>query len=216
MDKKYVHSFLNDGLIYMNNINYFRKLESTDIALRGDPNEGLAASFQAEKMILELNGRTIKDLVGKLDLRIENNDNINIYSMTKISDGKIFEAGDSGLFLSRNFLEFGDRAIAITNINEFEKRLKAAMLKAPDIEPLYEDRVIARQVNYLCHNGHHREMDIFSKFDSYSWQYEWRFAFRTRLVKGAYSLRLGNLLDIAHVFETEFLLNNPLKFVQLE
>jgi hypothetical protein len=56
-------------------------------------------------------------------------------------------------------------------------------------------------------------MDIFDKFDKYQWQYEWRIAFKQTISKGAYSLKIGNLSDIAQVFETESLIKQPLKLI---
>ena len=83
MDIKYVDSFLNDGLLYLNNIRWFINHEDVNIAIRGDRHEGLAASFKAENMIFEINGRILKDTFGKIDLRYIHENETNIYSMTK-------------------------------------------------------------------------------------------------------------------------------------
>ena len=54
MDERYVDSFLNDGLLFMNNIDYFRSYEDADVALRGDVHEGLAATYKAEGLTITL------------------------------------------------------------------------------------------------------------------------------------------------------------------
>lgn len=215
MDEGYVDSFLNDGLLFMNSIEYFRNYEDADLALRGDTHEGLAATYKAEGSTFTFGGHTAEGLVGKIDLRYDHEGDTNIFSMTKISDGKILEAGDSGLFLSEKFIKFGNRAVIIggSNIVEFEDRLRNAISKDPNIYTLREDNVLAKQVSYLSREEHDGQMGVFDKFSDYAWQHEWRIAFKKKQAAGPYPLIVGNLSDIASVFETESLIRNPLKLV---
>lgn len=213
MDEQYVDSFLNDGLLFMNNIQYFRNYEDSDVALRGDIHEGLAATYKAEEIIFTFGGHVAEGAVGKVDLRYDHEDDTNIYSMTKISDGKILEAGDSGLFLSDKFIQLGNRAVVITgsNITEFESRLIKALSNELNIYIPREDNVLAKQVSYLSREDHHGKMDVFNKFSDYAWQYEWRIAFKQKKSAGPYSFKIGSLSDIASVFEIEALIQSPLK-----
>ncbi|MBY7900401.1 hypothetical protein KW459_05690 [Vibrio fluvialis] len=215
MDEGYVDSFLNDGLLFMNNIDYFRSYEDADVALRGDIHEGLAATYKAERLTITLGDHVVEGAVGKVDLRYNHEGDTNIYSMTKISDGKILEAGDSGLFLSDKFIKFGNRAVVIggSNIIEFENRLRNALAKDLNIYTPREDNVLAKQISYLSREEHHGPMDVFDKFSDYSWQHEWRIAFKQKQAAGPYPLKIGNLSDIASVFETESLIQEPLKLV---
>lgn len=215
MDEQYVKSFLNDGLLYMNNINYFRSYEDADVALRGDVHEGLAATYKAEGLTIKFGDHLLEGAVGKVDLRYNHEGDTNIYSMTKISDGKILEAGESGLAISEKFKKFGNRAVIIdgSNITEFENRLKLAISNEPNIYTPREDNVLAKQVSYLSRDEHHGQMDVFDKFTDYSWQHEWRIAFKQKRAPGAYALKIGSLADIARVFETETLISEPLKLV---
>lgn len=215
MDEKYVDSFLNDGLLFMNNIDYFRNYEDTDVALRGDVHEGLAATYDAEGLRITIDDHLLKGAVDKVDLRYNHEGDTNIYSMTKISDGKILEAGDAGLLLSEKFIKFGNRAVVIggSNIVEFESRLKKALSNDPNIYTPREDNVLAKQVSYLSREEHHGQMDVFDKFSDYTWQHEWRIAFKQKQVAGAYAIKIGKLSDIANVFETESLIREPLKLV---
>lgn len=215
MDEKYVDSFLHDGLLFMNNIDYFRGYEDADVALRGDIHEGLAATYKAEGLTITLGDHVVEGAVGKVDLRYNHEGDTNIYSMTKISDGKILESGASGLFLSDKFIKFGNRAVVIggSKIIEFENRLISALSKDLNIYTPREDNVIAKQISYLSREEHHGQMDIFDKFSDYEWQHEWRIAFKQKQAAGAYSLKIGNLSDIASVFETEPFIRGPLKLV---
>lgn len=215
MDEQYVESFLNDGLLYMNNINYFRRYEDADVALRGDVHEGLVASYKAEELTIEFGEHLVTGAVGKVDIRFNHEGDTNIYSMTKISDGKIIEAGEVGFFLSERFKKFGNRAVVIggENIAEFEKRLRLAISADLNIHIPREENLVAKQVNYLSRDEQHGKMDVFDKFVDYSWQHEWRIAFKQTSVVGAYTLKIGSILDIAQTFETESLLGEPLKLV---
>lgn len=215
MDEKYVDSFLNDGLLFMNNIDYFRSYEDADVALRGDLHEGLAATYKADGLTITFGDHVLNGAKGKVDLRYNHEGDTNIYSMTKISDGKILEAGDAGLYLSEKFIKFGNRAVVIggSNIVEFENRLKSAFSNDPNIYTPREDNVLAKQVSYLSREGHHGQMDVFNKFSDYAWQYEWRIAFKQKLASGPYQLKIGKLSGIANVFETESLVREPLKLV---
>lgn len=215
MDEQYVDSFLNEGLLFMNNIDFFKRYEDSDIALRGDIHEGLVASYKADELTIMIGNEKVEGAVGKVDLRLNHEDDTNIYSMTKISDGKILDAGEGGLFLSEKFNSFGNRAVIISgsNIVEFERRVQEALSKAEDTYTPREDNVVAKQITYLNRNQHSGQMDVFNKFDEYAWQHEWRVAFKQDSFCGAYSLKLGSLADIAVVVNTEVLLSEPLQLV---
>ncbi len=216
MDKQFVQSFLDDGLLHMNNIVYFRNYEDTDTALRGDRHEGLVASYKADQVIIKFGDHIIEDAIEKIDIRKNHEDETNIYSMTKISDANILKAGNDGLFLSKKFLKFGNHVVLISgsDIVKFEDRLRQTISNTKEIYTPRNDSIVAKQVVYLNRDEHHRQMDVFNKFEQYSWQYEWRIAFKQTLGKGPYSLKIGYLRDIAKVYETETLLKQPLKLVQ--
>ena len=176
MDEQYVDSFLNEGLLFMNNIDFFKNYEDENIALRGDVHEGLAASYKSDEVTITLGSHKIEGAVGKVDLRYHHEGDTNIYSMTKISDGKILDAGKSGLLLSEEFTSFGNRAVLIggSNIVDFENRLQAVIANDKNIYTPREDGVVAKQITYKNREQHHGQMDVFDKFNGYAWQHEWR------------------------------------------
>ncbi|GIU52089.1 hypothetical protein TUM4438_43870 [Shewanella sairae] len=214
MDEQYVDSFINEGLLFMNNVQFFREYEDEDPALRGDSYEGLAASWLPSEVVLTINGREITDAVGKIDLRDNHQDETNIYSMAIISDQDILDAGPEGLFLSKRFKGFGNKTVIISgkNITEFWRRVQEALDSSVVIYNFGADSVVARKVTYVERSDHHNQLDIFNKFSEFKWQYEWRLALK-QADKGALSLYIGCLSDIASVADTESLINSPIKFV---
>lgn len=175
MNEQYVDSFINEGLLFMNNIDYFRNYEDKDDALRGDIHEGLLASRKSDISSVYIGNHKLEGLTGKIDIRSNEVGDTNIYSMTKISDEKILEAGASGLYLSEDFEKFGNRAILIggSNIKEFELILEKEVSLRKEIFILQQENIIAKQVEYVDRNAHHPYLTVFNKFEKYSWQHEW-------------------------------------------
>lgn len=216
MDEQYVHSFINKGLLFMNNIQYFRAYEDSDPALRGDAHEGLAASFLPENINLEINGHVITGAVDKVDLRQCHQDETNIYSMTIISDQDILSSGEGDLRLSSNFLKFGNKAVFIggSDISEFWRRLKNTVDNDQSIYTLEENNIVGRKISYVERRLHHNQLSVFNKFNEYAWQHEWRIALKQTKCTGPLPLKIGSLADIAHVIDTADLIKEPIKFQQ--
>lgn len=217
MDEQYVESFINEGLLFMNTIQYFRAYEDNDSALRGDIHEGLAASLLPENITLEINGRIITEAVGKIDIRQCHHEETNIYSMSIITDQDILNAGEQGLNLSRKFSKFGNKAVFIggSDLNHFWSRLKARINGDDALYTLEEDNAIAGKVSYVDRTHHHSRLSVFNKFNEYAWQHEWRIALKQVSHVGPLPLKIGSLADIAHVMDTIDLIETPLKFQKL-
>lgn len=209
MENQYVDSFLEDGLLYMNNIKFFREYEDTNV--RGDRHEGLAATLRADKTSITYGTLDINSLVGKIDIRHDVTDKINIYSMTMIRYIDIKEALNCELKLSDDFTTFGDACILITgdNISIFFERLEQALEEAGIKE------WSGKKVEYFSRQNYHGEMNIFQKFDEYKWQFEWRIGLKQDF-DDAYKLELGCLKDIAEVRRTKEILPHPMKIITNE
>lgn len=213
MNEEYIDTFVNEGLLYMNNIQYFREYEDKDPPLRGDPNEGLSASWLPKNVVLELNGHII-ETVDKIDMRPVHNDETNVYCMTMLSDKNILDAGQDGLYLSSDFIKFGNKAVFIggSDIAEFYRRLSKAINNHPSVYAPEDDLIVGRKVTYLDRLDHHSRLSIFNKFSEYAWQFEWRFALKQKNAKSALEIRIGDLSDIVHITDTESLINDPIQF----
>jgi hypothetical protein len=206
MDNQYVNSFLEDGLLFMNNVKFFREYEDANV--RGDIHEGLAATLRVDNTSVIWGELNINSLVGKIDIRHDTSDKINIYSMTMIRYVDIKEAVNCELKLSDDFTTFGDTCILITgdNISKFFKRLEQAFKKAGIKE------WSGKKIQYINRENYHGTMNIFQKFDKYMWQFEWRIGIKQDL-DAVYELKLGNLKDIAEVHSTKEMLSHSMKII---
>jgi len=211
MDEQYVDTFINEGLLYMNTVQYFREYEDNDPALRGDEKEGLRSSFLPEKISFEINGRVLSDLVGKIEVRDKHQNNTNIYSMTMISENDIKNTSENAFYLSKDFMKFGNKAVFIArnNINIFWDRVSDALNSNTDL--FWLDDHVAKRITYVDESEHHSNLGVYTKFLDYVWQYEWRIALKQTSVTGPLILRIGDLSDIVHIIDTETAIKSPIK-----
>ena len=208
-----VDSLVNEGLLFMNNIDYFRKIENEDVALRGDPHEGLSASYDLNEVVLKIGEHEIFGEAGKIDLRYNHEDKTNIFCLTAINDQDLIDA-DGNFYLSQDFRKFGDKAVIIAgnDITEFRKRVNKALNNDPNIVQHPNQSVMESPIHYVPRDAHHIEMGIFKKFDDFSWQHEWRIAIKQKLTDGAYGkFKIGSIEDICLVLDTDKLVSEPIQ-----
>ncbi len=218
MKEEYVASFVNEGVLYANTIGFFRSYEDESVAVRGDENEGLSASFQAKNIKLEFAGITAEGLIDTVDLRYDYEDETNIYCMTAISVDDILNAGSDGMFLSKKLKEFGGEAIVIQSedITEFMRRLKNAIKTDNNICCRLGNKFVTKNIEYVSRSSYHGAMGVFKKFDEYSWQHEWRIVFNQKTTKGPYKLVLGPLHDLVTIVDVDSLIDNPISLVEID
>lgn len=209
ISKDYVDSLVEEGLLYMNNVEYFRKIENKDSALRGDKYEGNAFTYDSSKIELTYAGIPLKT-IGKIDITCMHELETNLYCLTAINDDDIITA-QYNLKLSEKFKQFGDKAVLIpgSEIGEFCNRVKKATEKDKNIRPHPAYEYFASPVDYVDRDTYHGPVGIFRKFKEFSWQYEWRIAIKQNFQKGAYEdFKIGSIKDICIVTDTEDLIKN--------
>lgn len=176
------------GTIFMNTVEYFRNLEDKgDI---GDKDEGLELCHQSGRVSAKIttpDGQSIllteeNGLTGQILTRINAVDSQNIFCMYAIK-----YCGKKLAVDMRN-LVFGDTYVCITNGRLFLERLRAAAAKAKVC-------ISGGFVEYVPRDGHHGKMGIYRKFNSYSYQNEYRFVLSPGF-STPYSLVLGDISDI--------------------
>jgi hypothetical protein len=189
--RKHMEDFRQNGTMYMNTVEFFRKLEGKgDI---GDEDEGLESCHQSDRVNVKIttsDGQPIiltKDngLTNQIETRYNAADSLNIFCMYAIK-----YCGKKPVVDERNFV-FGDTYLCITNGSLFLERLRGAVAKA-------KINITRGLVEYVSRDGHNGRMGIFKKFTPYSYQNEYRFILSPGFSK-PYSLVLGDLSDITTI-----------------
>lgn len=213
---EYINSLVNDGHLFMNNVEYFKALENEDIALRGDKNEGIAASYNSNDVIIKLVGQEIKAVYGNIDIRKSHDQKTNIYCMAVITAQDVIDAGGE-LKLSEKFKKFGDKALIIPgqNVKEFIARIKNHIGLNPDIISHHEHRTLANKVEYIS-KDYQGDIGIYRKYNEYSWQHEWRIAIKQTQTLSAYEdFKIGSIKDISYVVNTSELIDETIGIKEL-
>ncbi|MBU2895354.1 hypothetical protein [Vibrio hepatarius] len=209
IDSKYVSSFVDEGLLYMNTLGYFRTYEDENLALRADEHEGLSASLRAGDVDIIKDGRKLDGIIGKVDSREIHVDEFKLYCMTAIT----FDDLAFPFFLDQSFKNFGDKAVIIEgrHLAHFFERLIARVANDETIYAIDSSLKSAGLIQYVERGESHFKLTPFHKFSNYKWQKEFRLVYEVPQIQGAYELRLGALNDIAGVIDTKELLSTLLR-----
>ena len=199
-DKKYATDFIK-GNLFSNRLSFFRNLEESQDANRGDKNEGVVGLFQPEQVNLEINGRILNDLAGPISIKMNWHDNLNIFCIYAAHSGNFqslstenFDEFKKQLEIPEECLNLGKYAVVVTNVSQFIERVQLAVEK--NNYGLRADLV--EYYNPETFNGSFNEHEaIFKKRDEYKHQKEYRFAFDSG-VTGNDSLvvEIGDISDI--------------------
>lgn len=219
-ESSHAEQFL-DGLLYMNSLTYFAKLEESDSSGRGDQYEGIGAWLQPHEIQIEINGTPIPsvDLAGPIAIRPTRHLAKNVFCMHASYVGgnapSIFETTDKfeeHLKIPQQNISLGQHSVVITNVNEFLHRVKATA----------SEQNVALRANLVSYydpttfNGHFAEEDApFNKQMKFAHQREYRLVVSTRKNDvSTYSLNIGNLRDIAYMISLATL-NDSIKISHL-
>jgi hypothetical protein len=178
-----------DGKLYFNAAKYFSKMDDSD-SVRFDADEALTASLQVQELaIADETGKWIPigGLNGPVTHRDASFDTLNVlcvYGLTQRSND---------VFHEKNLM-FGDRAILISNLPEFLRRMHVAATAGGK-------KLGHGPIDYVDRNSYHGHMGPFRKFADYSYQNEFRF-----VIDGgdgnACRLEIGDIRDITTCVES--------------
>ena len=197
-EKKYMHELYEHGVIFMNDIDYFRRYEGNE--LRRDKEEGIKGMEQVVDIKLIHNGKLIAH-GGSGQLKFHNYENNgNIYSLLAITS---LEDPDSFQIDKKN-KRFGDCFIVITVVKDFINRIED---KLKELKFEYEYGLV-RYYNSKKHSG---PLDVFCKSDNFEYQREFRF-FVKRNETGPLKFKIGSIKDISYIFDINKLDKIGIKF----
>jgi hypothetical protein len=220
-EQSHADQFL-DGLLYMNSLDYFIRLEESDSSGRGDRHEGVNAWLQPNEIQLEINGICIDsaDLAGPVSIQPTRHLAKNIFCMhagyiggNVPSEFATTDEFEEVLKIPQQNISLGKHSMVITNVKEFFQRVKAAASKQ-------NVALSGRLVNYYDPNsfhGHFAEEEApFNKQIRFAHQREYRLVVNQQSGDvSPYALRVGNLHDIAHAVSIEEL-NDGIKISPLD
>lgn len=217
--KKYLMS-LQKGCLYMNTKSYFKKVDTENSHLY-DKFEDINVHFSRPQIRFYQNNAEIVSLNNIQEASVSN-PNLNKYThiwccfhiksgMQIRSDGKLFD---------EKMWAFGDHVLAIANVKEFERRVIKALVKH---KILFEERSVDYRDKTLPVNS---DMNIFTKFNEYNYQNEFRLAIQSQdsIKANPFELNIGSIEDISiilHKYEIKNLVRQsfdkygPISIIEL-
>jgi len=178
----------NEGLLYMNNLQYFWELEDED---RGDPLDCIAQVHRGPKMGFTLPDGKEVFMEGEWTIRMHPReyDKINIfcmYALRPIVEGS-FPVD------KRNF-RLGDHALLLINPAEFLRRIEST---------LKSQRIVgdANLVEYVD-DKHTGDLGPFRKLSKFAYQSEWRLVCYNGPARPR-EIRVGSIADISVILSSD-------------
>lgn len=218
---------LQGGLLYMNSVDYFAKLEGeAGAALRRDELENVYLKLSSGKrdgVVSELafqvqgHDEIVLNPEAVMTLNLPRPETVMVYCLGSVSaghDGQILGLDNGMLQFSERFKEFGTHVLRITNNVEFSKRLSHAIATHPHLynSPFFEGGY--GQVDYVDLSDYRGPIGLFRKPIEYAWQREYRLCFGAEPEalnnRGALELNIGDLSDITQITTVESFTSNPL------
>lgn len=189
-ESEHIESFVNEGLLHMNTLRYFRDLEAKCDRVRPDRDEGSTWCIQANKAAISMKPRDawikVGTILGPIRTTDGREDITNVFCMFALHTNPVSEP----LVHEKNF-EFGDTFAVLTNPVEFLRRVNEAAV----CESLSVHKGL---VEYFNSSTYHGPMGPFRKFSEFAYQSEFRIA-----IEGGKNeplrLKIGSLLDIAKI-----------------
>lgn len=194
--EKNILDLYENGTIYCNSIEYFRKLE--DDLLRGDSYEGTfrITNFPpgSEITVKLPNCQEIELTTANLHLREFYTDiRGNMYCLTALTREEVMNLGT--LKLDPKNARFGSHFLLVRNNKQFFDRLIAGFEK----ENL---KIFKDFVKYYDKRSINAELDIFHKSNEFEYQKEFRIIIKNE-GQNPIKIQIGSLKEISQIFETK-------------
>ena len=216
VSSEFVDDLLN-GILYMNPLSYFRKIEKGDNPAQKDPLEGSLGTVsknQLRQYGLHYSDSVLKMMGDQVNLISENYGFQNLYCLYQL---QINDEVKTVLKPSSDLVNFNDPGEAskvvvwIKNQSEFLARLERAIQQ--EIKTYQQEYAIYGSVVYrnswLSADAPGNRC-AFHKEPSFAYQQEWRLAIlRCGLKDEAYRFSIGNLRDIVTVIPLKDFIEHP-------
>jgi len=161
--KEHIQALQSKGLLHLNTLRYYKKLESENKNLRHDRLEGSSNNLLPSSFEFIIGDKIIPFKSVKINHYVETNLNNHIYCLYTI----LSEYLDKGEFVNKDIQQFGSYALIITDIQKFINRL-TAQLSAQKYK--WESNL----VQYYDRNQNHLKLTAFHKSKDFEYQNEFR------------------------------------------
>lgn len=197
---------LRRGVLYMNSLGYFQKLES-DEAKRSDSNEGLRGVYQQDKIkvIITVNGQDheLTDMAAPVLITSSALSDIHAFCLFALTPGEyevedeVYDGNKLKIRFDSAHEKFGGHVLFTTNASEFQARIRAALEKAQR----YARLGLVQYVDETTFHGSIPEDKIgFYKLDTFKTQREYRIlVFNSNKPNEPISIEVGDLSDITEI-----------------
>lgn len=194
-NEKNIRDLFENGTIYINTIEYFRKIE--DEELRGDKYEGVSRIINSLPGTFKIPGIDREFNYIKAHIK-ESYDEVlgNIYSLYAISSKGFSSPLD--FELDKKNLRFGTHALMIKNLPLFFNKIEDE-LKKNDL------KFIHGFVEYYNKEEVCREITLFEKPLEFEYQKEFRFYVENDKIEPI-KIQIGSMKDYAEIFKIEDIL----------
>jgi len=189
-ERRYMERLLHEGELYLNTLDYFRRLE--DGTPRSDRDEAVGYNWQMDGGTFEMQDEREWRLVGTLvgGIRVEDPAllDANVYSLHARRASQCTEPW------KLDYLDFGDTFVLFFNPSEFLERVRRAAQEEGH-------RLSWGPVEYVDRRKYHGPMGAFRKFEERAVDLEFRILLQPG-AGGPLRLQVGDLTDIAFLGET--------------
>jgi len=185
-ESKYLSDFIENGHIYINNVDYFRRHEEN--GHRYDRHELASSYHQHVGASISIAGRKF-NIAEPFSMRHGNVNFSHIYCLYTLSDESIQKTKNNQAFDNELWDNFGNHLVLIHNAEEFLNRLLSTLKKR-------NFGYRADHVNYFCPKTYEGPVGAFKKRNIYEYQSEYRIAITAEIEGPIEDLYLGDLTDI--------------------
>lgn len=185
--KEYLTEFVEQGHVYINNVEYFVKHEEN--GYKYDRHELASSYHQHLGASITIAGRKFK-IAKPFSMRHGDVNFSHIYCLYTISDESIKKTTGNKTFSEELWKDFGEYFVLIHDAEEFLNRLLSKLEK---LNFGYR----TDNVNYFCPDTYDGPVGAFKKRNIYEYQSEYRVAVSTQIEGPIKDLYIGDLSDIA-------------------
>jgi hypothetical protein len=184
------------GVIYCNTVEYFRTLEEKEKG-RKDIREGAKSSLKAHDLKLFLDKDRKQEIpitITKAHLHTHDPDDLktHLYCLYVIRSEHV----TGKPFIDSRNIKFGDKALLITDTQEFLNRFKKGAGESIDYSNGF--------VRYYDEDKDHSNLTIYHKPDFFLYQSEYRFHIKNKSDR-ALQFEIGSIEDISIKFDADML-----------